>query len=281
MGKIYRETAGLSKVDLFYYDTKGEKPVMICLHGMYGRAETWSDFFSHYADKYRVIAPDLRGHGRSSKPDGYYTYEEMGEDVVELMDRLGIKQAILVGHSMGGGIVGYIASKYPDKIRAAAILDKTAKGPKRHIPVLSSQVKEYDAFTKEWNEVFDTRREALECIKRASGSELETEYFVNSLYEDESGYRFLFSKQALGAYRANEYDWLDLLPQISCKTLLIKSAGEESVTKQDLLDMEACLKDATVYTMSNTNHNVHLAEKEEFYRIFDQFLNTLISGNDF
>ncbi len=95
------------------------------------------------------------------------------------------------------------------------------------------------------------------------------------------GYRFLFSKQALGAYRANEYGWLDLLPQISCKTLLIKSAGEESVTKQDLLDMEACLKDATVYIMSNTNHNVHLAEKEEFYRIFDQFLNTLISGNDF
>ncbi|GLB28616.1 acyl-CoA esterase [Lacrimispora amygdalina] len=281
MGKIYRETAGLSKVDLFYYDTKGEKPVMICLHGMYGRAETWSDFISHYADKYRVIAPDLRGHGRSSKPDGYYTYEEMGEDVVELMDRLGIKQAILVGHSMGGGIVGYIASKYPDKIRAAAILDKTAKGSKRHIPVLSSQVKEYDAFTKEWNEVFDTRREALECIKRASGSELETEYFVNSLYEDESGYRFLFSKQALGAYRANEYGWLDLLPQISCKTLLIKSAGEESVTKQDFLEMEACLKDATVYIMSNTNHNVHLAEKEEFYRIFDQFLNTLISGNDF
>ena len=201
MGKIYRETASLSKVDLFYYDTKGEKPVMICLHGMYGRAETWSDFINHYADKYRVIAPDLRGHGRSSKPDGYYTFGEMGEDVVELMDRLFIKQAILVGHSMGGGIAGYLAAGYPDKVQAAAILDKTATGPERHIPIPSSQVKEYDAFTKEWNEVFDTRREALECIKRSSGSELETEYFVNSLYEDESGYRFLFSKQALAAYR--------------------------------------------------------------------------------
>lgn len=275
MGKIYRETASLSNVDLFYYDTKEEKPVMICLHGMYGRAETWSDFISHYADKYRVIAPDLRGHGRSSKPDGYYTFDEMGEDVVELMNRLGIKQAILVGHSMGGGIAGYIASRYPDKVQAAAILDKTAKGLKRHIPVLSSQVNEYDAFTKEWNEVFDTRKEALECIKRASGSELETEYFVNSLYEDETGYRFLFSKQALAAYRANEYDWMDLLPQISCKTLLIKSAGEGSVTKQDFLDMEACLKDSIVYIMSNTNHNVHLAEKEEFYQIFDQFLRNI------
>lgn len=275
MGKIYRETASLSNVDLFYYDTKEEKPVMICLHGMYGRAETWSDFISHYADKYRVIAPDLRGHGRSSKPDGYYTFDEMGEDVVELMNRLGIKQAILAGHSMGGGIAGYIASRYPDKVQAAAILDKTAKGLKRHIPVLSSQVNEYDAFTKEWNEVFDTRKEALECIKRASGSELETEYFVNSLYEDETGYRFLFSKQALAAYRANEYDWMDLLPQISCKTLLIKSAGEGSVTKQDFLDMEACLKDSIVYIMSNTNHNVHLAEKEEFYQIFDQFLRNI------
>lgn len=188
------------------------------------------------------------------------------------MDRIGIKQAILVGHSMGGGIVGYIASKYPDKVLAAAILDKTAKGSERHIPVLSSQVKEYDAFTKEWNEVFDTRREALECIKRASASELETEYFVNSLYEDESGYRFLFSKKALAAYRANVYDWMDLLPQIFCKTLLIKSAGEGAVTSQDFLDMKVCLKDAIAYTMSNTDHNVHLADKPEFYHIFDQFL---------
>jgi 2-succinyl-6-hydroxy-2,4-cyclohexadiene-1-carboxylate synthase len=275
MGKIYRETASLSKAELFYYDTKEEKPVMICLHGMYGRAETWSDFIGHYADKYRVIALDLRGHGRSSKPDGYYTYEEMGEDVRELMERLGISQAILVGHSMGAGIAGYLAAAYPNKVQAAAILDKTAKGPKRRIPILSSQVKEYDAFTKGWNEIFDTRKEALECIKKASGSELETEYFVNSLYEDESGYRFLFSKQALAAYRANDYDWMDLLPQISCKTLLIKSAGEGAVTKQDFMEMEACLKDVTVYTMSNENHNVHLAEKEEFYQIFYQFLSNI------
>lgn len=176
---------------------------------------------------------------------------------------------------MGAGIAGYLAAAYPNKVQAAAILDKTAKGPKRRIPILSSQLKEYDAFTKGWNEIFDTRKEALECIKKASGSELETEYFVNSLYEDESGYRFLFSKQALAAYRANDYDWMDLLPQILCKTLLIKSAGEGAVTNQDFMEMEACLKDVTVYTMSNENHNVHLAEKEEFYQIFDQFLSNI------
>ena len=275
MGKIFRETASLSKADLFYYDTKEEKPVIICMHGMYGRAETWSDFIVHYAGQYRVLAPDLRGHGQSSKPVGYYTIDEMGEDVMELMEILGIEQAILVGHSMGGGIVGYLAARYQNKVKAAAILDKTAKGPKKHTPILSSQVKQYDAFTKGWCETFDTRKEALECIKTSSGSELETEYFINSLYEDKSGYHFLFSKQALASYRANEYDWMDLLPLITCRTLLIKSAGEESVTMQDFVEMKACLKDAIVYTMSNTNHNVHLAEKEEFYQVFDQFLDSI------
>ncbi len=275
MKKIFRETASLSKAELFYYDTKEEKPVIICIHGMYGRAETWSDFIIHYADRYRVIAPDLRGHGRSSKPDGYYTIDEMGEDIRELMEMLGIEHAILVGHSMGGGIVGYLAARYRNMVKAAAILDKTAKGPEKHAPILSSQVKEYDAFTKEWRETFDTRREALECIRMSSGSELETEYFVNSLYEDKSGYHFMFSKQALAAYRANNYDWMDLLSLITCKTLLIKSAGEGCVTKQDFMEMEACLKDAIVYTMSNTNHNVHLAEKEEFYQVFDQFLDSI------
>lgn len=275
MTKIYRETIQLKGVKLFYYDTKESKPVMICLHGMFGRAETWSDFIYNYADQYRIIALDLRGHGLSGKPDGYFTIDEMGEDVREMMERLQIKQAILVGHSMGGGIAGYLAATSKELVKAVAILDKSAKGPDQHKPILSSQVKEKVTFTKDWKDVFDTRKEAVECIKRSSGSDLETQYFINSLHEDISGYQFLFSKEALAAYLANYYGWMDLLSQISCKTLLIKSAGEDSVSTQDFNEMKSITKNALTYTMSNTNHNVHLADKEEFYKIFDQFLESI------
>ncbi|WP_211296438.1 alpha/beta fold hydrolase [Paenibacillus donghaensis] len=59
--QIYRNIAKLNNVELFYLDTQTEGPVILCLHGRWGRAETWVDFMKHYGDHYRVIAPDQRG----------------------------------------------------------------------------------------------------------------------------------------------------------------------------------------------------------------------------
>jgi len=272
MTKIYRETIQLKEAELFYYDTEEEKPVIICLHGLYGRAETWSDFISHYGEKYRILAPDFRGHGRSSKPDGYYTMDEMGEDIAEMLQKLKIKTAIFVGHSMGGAVAGYLAATYPKKVKAVAILDKTAKGPEKHMPRLASQIKEEDVFTGNWKDVFDTRKEAIQCIEASSESELETQYFINSLIEEKSGYRFLFSKKAVAAYRANYCEWMELLFKIKCPTLFVKSAGEETTSSQDLEEMKICVNKAVLYTMASENHNVHLSDPEEFYKIFDLFL---------
>ena len=83
--KIYREVAKLSHVDLFYYDTRTEGPVILCLHGRFGRAETWYHLIQHYGQSYRIIAPDQRGHGLSSKPVSKYTAREMAEDIIELI----------------------------------------------------------------------------------------------------------------------------------------------------------------------------------------------------
>ena len=75
--KIYRSIAKLKNIDMFYFDTKTQGRTILCLHGMYGRAETWVDFIEHYGTQYRIIAPDQRGHGLSSKPVSKYTVEEI------------------------------------------------------------------------------------------------------------------------------------------------------------------------------------------------------------
>jgi pimeloyl-ACP methyl ester carboxylesterase len=101
--KIYRNVARLKNAEMFYLDTRTDGPTILCLHGRWGRAETWSDFIRHYGNRYRVIAPDQRGHGLSSKPLSNYTAEEMAEDIIQLLNFLNIESVILVGHSMGGG----------------------------------------------------------------------------------------------------------------------------------------------------------------------------------
>ncbi len=126
---IHRKVAHLGSVDIFYRDTETDGQPIICLHGRWGRGETWIDFSQHYGDRFRVIAPDQRGHGLSSKPTTKYTAEEMSADMLGLLHNLQIKSAIIVGHSMGGYIAGYMAAHYPTMVRALAILDKSAAGP--------------------------------------------------------------------------------------------------------------------------------------------------------
>jgi pimeloyl-ACP methyl ester carboxylesterase len=110
--KINRDIARLKSVDIFYRDTKTEGPAILCLHGRWGRGETWVDFIQHYGNKYRVIAPDQRGHGLSGKPISKYTAEEMAADMVELLEYLELDSVILVGHSMGGRVAGYLTALY-------------------------------------------------------------------------------------------------------------------------------------------------------------------------
>ena len=88
--KISRNVAKLPGVELFYYDTKTEGPAILCIHGRCGRGETWYDFMQRYGERYRVIAPDQRGHGLSGRPDSGYTDRRMAEDMIELMDALNI-----------------------------------------------------------------------------------------------------------------------------------------------------------------------------------------------
>jgi pimeloyl-ACP methyl ester carboxylesterase len=85
----------------------------------------------------RLITPDLRGHGQSECPDGIYTMDEMADDVIELLDRLEIRQPIVLGGlSMGGYVALSLVLRYPERVcglilcdtRAAADTPEAAKG---------------------------------------------------------------------------------------------------------------------------------------------------------
>ncbi len=270
--KIYRNIAKLKGIDMFYFDTKTEGTAILCLHGRWGRAETWAEFIQHYGKQYRIIAPDQRGHGLSSKPMSEYTIKEMAEDIIELLNYLKLDSVILAGHSMGGGVAGYLAAVYPEYIKAAAILDKSAAGPTEpvNLPLDKNQI--CDPFTKDWPLPFATLKEAMDFIRQSTDSELEYQYFMNSLLETAEGYQMMFSQEAMAIGIAHYEEWFDLLPDIQCLVLLIRAKNHEAVPDKDLIKMQSLLQNCIAYDMSHPDHNVHLGNKEEFYDYFDEFL---------
>ncbi len=94
----------------------------------------------HYGERYRVVAPDQRGHGLGGKPVSRYTADELAGDAVALLDHLGIAAVVVVGHSMGAHVAAYLAATHPERVKALALLDKSAAGPEKGISLPPEEI---------------------------------------------------------------------------------------------------------------------------------------------
>ncbi|MGN9837810.1 alpha/beta fold hydrolase [Nonomuraea sp. H19] len=100
-----------------------DAPVLLLVHGWGGDARAWAPVTAALPPRFRVIAPDLRGHGHSSGPPAGYRPAELAADLVALMDRLGVETAVPVGHSMGAQIVTALAVGHPGRVRSLVVVD--------------------------------------------------------------------------------------------------------------------------------------------------------------
>lgn len=118
-----------------HYETQGAGTPLVLLAGLGYPAWQWHRMAPLLAEHCQVILPDNRGVGQSSKPAGPYTAELLAADTVGLLDALGIAQAAVLGHSMGGFIAQALALDYPQRV-SKLILAATNFGGPRHVPIL-------------------------------------------------------------------------------------------------------------------------------------------------
>ncbi len=120
-------------IDL-YYELTGEGPPLVLIAGLGYGLWMWHKMLPGLAARCRVIAFDNRGAGQTDKPDGPYSAPMMADDTAGLMDALGIVDAAVMGHSMGGFIAQQLALTRPDLV-GRLILSATNFGGPRHVPV--------------------------------------------------------------------------------------------------------------------------------------------------
>lgn len=101
----------------------GTRPVVLLLHGLTSCAETWNLVAPMLAAEARVLAPDLRGHGETDKPDQGYDHESLRRDVEGLLEGLGVEQAAVVGHSWGAGVAATLAADLPHLATHLALME--------------------------------------------------------------------------------------------------------------------------------------------------------------
>jgi pimeloyl-ACP methyl ester carboxylesterase len=98
-----------------HYRTAGDEgPTLLLVHGMAGSSRTWREVMGRLGQSYRVIAPDLIGHGATDKPMGDYSLGAHASGLRDLLGALDIERATIVGQSLGGGITMQLAYQHPE-----------------------------------------------------------------------------------------------------------------------------------------------------------------------
>ncbi|MFB2556998.1 alpha/beta fold hydrolase [Herbiconiux liangxiaofengii] len=113
-----------AEVDLAFR-VRGRGRAVVLLHGTSANHAVWEPVGDRLAEQATVIALDQRGHGRSEQPAEGYTGDDFVSDVITVLDALGIEQALVAGHSLGGRNAWLAAARHPSRVTGAVVVDYT------------------------------------------------------------------------------------------------------------------------------------------------------------
>jgi pimeloyl-ACP methyl ester carboxylesterase len=115
------------------YRTGGSGPPLVLLAGQANNHHWWDSVAGDFSAAHHTVTPDYRGAGESDKPDEPYTTEGLAEDVIAVLDHLGLARADIYGTSMGGRVAQWLAVRHPHRVRAL-VLGCTSPGGRHAVP---------------------------------------------------------------------------------------------------------------------------------------------------
>jgi pimeloyl-ACP methyl ester carboxylesterase len=152
-------TAGYAPVNglKMYYEIHGKGDPIVLLHGSFMTiTNNWAGMIPRLSPSRQVIAVEMQGHGRTADISREFSYESLADDIAALLDYLKIKQADVLGYSMGGGVALQVAIRHPEKVRKVVSI---------------SALFRHDGWVREAVEMFPRMDPGM-----FKGSPMETEY---------------------------------------------------------------------------------------------------------
>lgn len=257
----YRTVNGLR----MHYLLEGTGPPVVLLHGLGSRGEDWALQVPVLVEAgYAVLAPDLRGHGRTDKPPGPYTIRQMADDLDGLMGALGIERSVVVGLSLGGLVAQALAVGHPTRVRALVLVNTSAR--------LRPQGR--------WGWAHLLRRGWLLV---AGGMRRQAEAVARELFphpEQEAMRRVAAERLAENdpaAYQATvwavlRFDGRRDLGRIRVPTLVVAGAEDTTVSMEAKRELAVRIPNARLEVVPDSGHATPLDQPEVFNRLLLEFL---------
>ena len=257
-----------------FYKSQGAGPDLILLSGHGNTHTAWEHQLPVYTPHFRCVTMDNRGVGKSPIPPRGYAIDDMADDVLELMDDLGMRSAHVAGTSMGASIAMSLALKAPQRVTSLG-LHSTLGKPYPHIklrysmlihtvetgdPRLYAEVSAYSAFAEPYvNKNPDLVEAEIErrALRRKTMSDEEVEGMI-------------------GQYLAfSTHDPFDRLSSIRAPTLISVGSNDQVTPPKYAEDLHRQIPGSRLVVFEGAPHRAAVFAKDEFNRVSLEFLKGL------
>lgn len=254
---------------------RGREP-LLAIHGLGDCAVVWHSLGDHLAENYHIIAPDMRGHGESSKPATGYAFTDAIADLEALMNRLGWNNAHILGHSWGGKLAAIWATQNPQRFKSMILVDPIfiTKMPsilKVTFPILYRTLDSFKGMGP-FNSYQLAEAQAPTLGKYAGWSPLQKLVFQESIEQKPDGQ---WGTKFVVAARNQIFEEVmrvaGLTEQIDIPTLFVQPAKGVNRTEWQLKPYKTHLTRLTLQKIAG-NHWPFLVEPDIFNRTVEGFL---------
>ena len=262
---------------LAYYD-EGRGEALLLIHGMAGSSQTWRAILPQLAKKYRVIAPDLMGHGQSSKPRSDYSLGAFAVGLRDLLDEVGVDSATVVGHSLGGGIAMQFLYQHPDYCRRLILISSgglgqdvgwilrllSAPGAELIMPVIApTPVLRAGNTIKGWLTSMG--------LRSPRGAEIWSSY--SSFNDPQTRAAFLRTLRSVVDYRGQSVSALNRLKlKADLPTLAIWGEDDNIIPVDHAYAALEARPDCRVEVLPDVGHFAHVEAPTRVYDVIDEFI---------
>ena len=261
----------------FHYLEWGDPdhPTLLMLHGICQQAHSWDFISLALAHQYHVIALDARGHGDTQwPPDADYSLDAHQRDLNAVADALGLRNFILIGHSMGGRNGYVFASRHPDLVRGLVIVDtgpgQVAAGSRRirNFITLPDRLNSYEEFVERVMEY--TGRPAW----MVHGS------LQHTIRETADGKWTWKYDAAIRSPNFQPQSWPSeklwkCLANLQCPTLAVRGANTDVLSEEVFQRMQRTIPNCQIATVEKAGHLVPGDNPKGFLEALQPFLTSL------
>ena len=260
----------VGKLD-FHVTIEGEGFPLVLIMGLGAPGDKWAPNVEVYKQYFKCITIDNRGAGRSSKPElESYTTKDMSEDIIGIMDSLGIKKAFINGVSMGGAIAQHVVLDHPDRVRALILTSTYASVSntfKRAIEVLQSSIDQLDPVT------FKRLNQWMTFSKDFQRDKMDE---MISIEKKDREYPYPMPKYA---YKAQcnaclNHDTSKRLGEITVPVLIAAGDSDLFMTLEKTMELKNGIHGSKLYLCPGGGHVHQWEHLDEYNNITLQFLRT-------